>query len=344
MSLIVADRPGPPNSITFESGARIYLIGDERYWSVTSALKGVEKEGLVHGAGYAAADAALADVTRIAVAVKVDPCGRSYSKCKHPDGDRSDCCPCWECQTCARRWIAEAHIRKSVRRSDEGIRAHKFVDWWANRDGEQRGYDDDIAPYVRAFLAFIERYGLTPESFLVTERTGVNKIYRYAGTLDAIIRFRARATPEAAKLVARVLGITAEAAIATDAFVDLLVDFKTAEKIDAPFRPEHALQTAPYRRFTGLLMKGFDDEEPMPATNGAGIALLRPDEAVFRPVVTDDAAFTAFLHYLRGFEWVMEHGNNAILIAAFPLLKEPKPEPKRRARAKKPPIDETPAA
>lgn len=343
IDLTVADREGPTGSITYESGARVYLIGEERYWSVTTALSGVEREGLIRGAGYAAADAALGDLNRITVAVKVDPCGRSYSRCRHDDG-RGDCCACQNCQACVRKWIAEALWRKTARRSDEGIRAHKFIAWWAARDGEKRGYDDDIAPYVHAFLAFVDEYGLTPESFLLSERTGVNRVYGYAGTLDAIVRFRARATVAAAKLVARLLGITAEEAIANDAFCDLLVDFKTHEKLETVFYPEHALQTAAYRRFTSLRVPDFDDEESMPPTDGAAIVMLRPDIAVIRPVVTDDDAFRAFLNYLRGWEWLVEHGNDSVAERAFPLRKPEKPKRARRARAKTPPSGEAPAA
>lgn len=333
--------------ITHDDGQRFYTVGTGdlalQLWSVTTAIGVVSKEGLVRWAAGLAADAAFAELPTVVASSRRRACGNTHNRCYEKHGRDNTCprCACGECRDCVRKWIVNRHYAEKSRRADEGKRTHDVIEWWALHDGQIRSHDADIAPYVKAFLALVVEYGLTPESFLMSEAIGVNRAEMYAGTLDCIIRVDARASDAAADLVARVLGITVEQAITDSAVVDLVGDFKTREKELTPdrspeFWAEQALQVTAYRSVETVQIKGTDIEVPMPATDGGLLIQLRPDGATPRLVVTNEATFAAFLCALNLYRWFTDFGTASVSVRSFPLIKPAKKAaPRKTAAAKK---------
>lgn len=330
---------GPPNAITDdETGLRWYVFGDERFLSVTSAFHAIAKGGLVIWSATLAAENAFIELPTIVTASRKKPCERTSNRCKHDDW-RIKCerCPCGECKACVTKWLADRHRVESRRRADEGTRTHDVIEWWVLHGGEIRGHDNDIRPYVAAFEAWVAEYGLTPDSFLFTEGTVINRADRFAGTTDGAIRFDSTATEASAKLVARVLRARGEyahiktgaalvkAVVRDGRSVVLLVDWKTREKPEPRFYPEQALQLTGYRWSPMIRIKGTDVEVPMPDTDGGVIVQLRPDGATPRLAVTDERTYAAFLNALNLCRWFIEDGAAAVSSRSFSLERKDDP-------------------
>lgn len=334
---------GPANSSIDETtGDRWYHF--EKYGrllSVTTAFRSIAKSGLVIWSAQLAAAAAFTELPTVLTASRTKPCGKTTSMCRKTHDWQTTCerCPCGTCRPCVQKWLADRHMAESSRRADEGTRVHDVIEWWSFH-GEYRGYDPDVAPYVNAFKAFVDEYGLTPDSFLMAEATVVNPADQYAGTTDGMIRFHAERTEAAAKLVARVFRARGEyghlktgkalvrAVIRDKRYVDLLVDWKTREKEGAKFYPENALQLAGYRMAPIVRIKNTETYVDMPDTDGALVVQLRPDGATPRLVVADDTTYGAFLAALRLYLWLSEAGSKAIGAYTFPLdLKSDEPAP-----------------
>jgi len=330
---------GPANSETDETtGDRWYYFEPYgRLMSVTTAFRSIAKSGLVIWSAQLAAAAAFNELPTVVSASRKKPCGNTYSQCRRRSHDwQSTCekCPCEKCRACIERWLTDRHQAESARRADEGGRTHNVIEWWSYH-GVIRGHDADVAPYVQAFLAFAEEYGLTPDSFLMAEATVINPADRYAGTTDGIIRFHAERSEAAAKLVARVLRAAGEysriktgkalvrAVVRDKRHVDLIVDWKTREKEEVKFYPENAMQVAGYRMAPIVRIKGTEQYMPMPDTHGGLVVQLRPDGATPRLAVTDEVTYGAFLHALPLSIWLAEYGSRAIGAYTFPLDLKP---------------------
>jgi hypothetical protein len=348
---------GPAYATTDDDGHRWYVFPDDpqRYLSVSTATGVIGSEGLMVWAASLAATAAFIELPTILTASRKKPCERTYNQCAKEHGWQARCdrCPCAVCRACVAKWLRDLHRAESSRRADEGTRVHDVIEWWALHDGQIKDHGEDIAPYVRAFLAFVAEYGLTPASFLMSEGTVINRAHRYAGTSDGIIRFDARATKAAAELVARVRFAIGEypehaedrdallaAVVADHRTVDLVFDAKTKEKTKeeakgrVDFYAEHALQVTGYRHAPVVRIKGTTVEVAMPDTDGGLILQLRPDGCTARLMVTDDATFEAFLNAVGLCRWLLELGAKATQVGAFPL--PPKAaRPRKAAPAKK---------
>ena len=240
------------------------------------------------------------------------------------------------------RWLTERHIAVKSRRADEGKRTHHWIDEWVLSGGVMAPFPDDIAPYVRAFLAFVKAYGLTPESWLFSEAIVINRAEQYAGQTDGAIRFDANATDAAAELAAMVHQQPVSVCRQRGLVADVLVDFKTKE--DPPekavkFYDEVALQLTGYRHAPTIYIRRSGQAEPMPDTHGAMAVQLRPDMAVPRLCVTDERTLAAFLCALQLYRWRIEFGTASVSSRSFKVPAEPKPATTkaatRRAPAKK---------
>lgn len=341
-------RPNPANTVTDEeSGERWYILpdgngGELRLLSVTTAFKVIAKIGLDIWKNEYTADAAFDELPTVVTASRKKPCGRTRAKCRSHETWESGCptCRCGVCRACVVAWLASRHKAHSERRGDEGRRMHDVIEWWSKHN-EIRPYDADIAPYVAAFLAFVEAYGLCPESFLMCEATCVNKADNYAGTTDGVVRFEAVASPEAAKLVARILRFNGEyphlktsdaiqrAVVRDKRVVEVVIDWKTREKTleDGParFYPEQALQIAGYRWAPRVRIKATDQFVDMPNTDGGVVIQLRLDGATARPVVCDEETYNGFLHALGLYLWLAEKGSRAVGVNTFALTRKDGP-------------------
>lgn len=329
-----------PQQTTAEEGSRTYTVGDEEFWSVTTATSIIDKPALQTWAAGLAATTAYTELPTVVAAARRRPCGRTTNRCGHDWRITCDRCPCRTCKACITKWVADRHIRETTRRSNEGSRTHEWIEQWVLSGGVEAPHEDDITPYVAAFLAFVAEYGLTPDSWLMTEAIVISRAERYAGTTDGVIRFAAIASPAAAELAARALSITVDQAMSEKRHVDLVVDFKTREKLDAAgkpdvrFFPEQALQIAGYRHAPVAWIRRLGLEEPMPDTDGGLLVQLNPAGATPRLVVCDEATHEAFILALRLFEWVNNHGTAAVSTRSFPLPKpKAKPAAKPRNRA-----------
>jgi hypothetical protein len=337
---------GPAYSKTDDEGHRWYVFPDDpqRYLSVSTATGVIGSERLMIWAAKLAAEAAFVELPTIVTASRRKSCERTWNRCRKEHDWRERCgrCPCDTCRTCVAKWLRDRHVAESSRRSDEGTRTHDVIEWWSLH-GQVRDHKPDIAPYVAAFLAFVAEYGLTPESFLVSECTVISRAHKYAGTCDGIVRIVAAATPAAAELVARMLFARGEyqqfgedrdgllaAVVADNRQVDLVFDNKTQEKTRerANWYPDQALQVTGYRWAPVIRIKPTGEEVAMPDTDGGLILQLRPDGCTPRLVVSDEASFEAFLHAAELCRWLLELGPKAVQVGSFPL---PKKAPARRA-------------
>jgi hypothetical protein len=322
-------RRGPVNALTDEKG-RFYEhpITGERFISVTTCLKSVAKDSLIFWAAGLAAEAALDELPRLIAATLRKPCERTFNRCEHDFRMRCSECPCDTCPTCVAKWLRDRHIAESSRRADEGTRAHDVIEHWVLNDGQVRDHDEDVAPFVRQFLAFVVDHGLTPRSWEMSEATVINREHEYAGTLDQLVRFKSSDSAAAAELCAR---------LGKDEVL-LLGDSKTRGKPTAAFYPEYALQCAAYRSCTHVLLPD-GREEPLPEVDGAFVLQLRPDGYELRLVVADDSTFWAFLAVLSLARWQMQHATASVSTRSFPKPKpEPVAKPVAKATAKRVPV------
>lgn len=139
-------------------------------------------------------------------------------------------------------------------------------------------YAPDVAPRIAHFDRFLDDYKPT---FLASEAAVFNRRYRYAGTLDAIAQIGDET---------------------------LLLDVKTSRDV----YPEYALQLAAYRHAEFL---GLPDgtEAEIPATDGAAVLHISPDDYRLIRVRADEEVFRYFLYIAQAFRWQREASKTAIL-------------------------------
>lgn len=309
----------PFHSVEESDDGRWYIIDGQRLMSVTTAFNAIAKRGLVPWAGKLAAEQAFLDLPTLVVASRRRPCERTRNRCRHEPEQTCERCPCRECKACVGKWVADRHLRETSRRADEGTRVHDVAEWWSFH-GEIKDHDEDIAPYVKSFLLFVEEYGITPADVLLAEALLVHREIGAAGTTDGIIRFHAERSEAAAKLISRLTGVPWKRAQKLKLTVDLLIDYKTRENDAAKLYPEYALQLAGYRHFPVMRIKNSDHEEPVQATDGGLIVQLRPDGYTARLVVCDrDTYEHGFLPALRLYDWLVESGPASISSYTFVL-------------------------
>ncbi|MEV1315316.1 hypothetical protein AB0J14_04445 [Micromonospora arborensis] len=320
MSIQTAERVGPVfHGVEETDDRRFYLIGDHRLISTTAATGVIAKDALLRYAANQAVEAVFAELPAIVIASRMKACGNTRNRCEHDRNERCDRCPCVECKACVANWLADRHKAHSARRADEGTRTHDVAEWWSYT-GEIKPYDQDIAPYVKAFEAFVAEYGLTPDSVLLSEALVVNRGAGYAGTTDGVVRFDAAATEAAAKLVSRVTGVSWKKAAKLGLTVDLIIDYKTREGEKPKFYPEQALQLTGYRHAPILRIKNSDIERPMLPTDGGLIVQLRPDGVSARLAVTTERTYRrGFLYALGLTKWLIEEGPAAVSSHTFVL-------------------------
>jgi hypothetical protein len=318
----------PPANAEQTDHGRFYVhpVTDERFMSVTTALKATPKDGLPPWAAGLAAAMAFTELPRLVVASRKRACGRSYARCEHDYTAPCDGCPCGDCRECVEKVLKNQHWVESSRRADEGTRVHKAIEHWVLHDGVWPTVDDDIKPYLKTFLQFVVDYGLTPESWEMTEGTILNRADGWGGTLDAHLRISWGRTELADDFCARLDAAGRDVVVTADA--------KTREKPKPQLYEDHSMQLAAYRRGEVILLRD-GTEHPLPATDGGAILQLRPDGYLFRPVVTDDDTYGAFLGALRTYRWIVERGAASISSRSFPLpeaYKRDKANRKARAR------------
>lgn len=336
--------PARPVPIEAEGDWYTHPTTGEKFLRVTSALKVMPKEGLVPWAAGLTAKAAFAELPRVVAASRTRACGRTYARCGHDYRERCEGCPCGDCRDCMVKLLRNLHWVEKTRRADEGTRAHKAIEQWVLSGGVWPRLDDDIKPYIASFRKFVTDYGLTPESWEMTEATIINRTHGWGGTLDGQLRIRWGVTELADDFCARLcayLGKPPSDVLVTE-------DNKTREDPAAQLYQDHSAQLAAYRRGQFILFRD-GTEVPLPPTDGGALLQLRPfgestedgDEEdggcyTFRPLVTDDHTYQAFLGSLTAYRWVVERGSASIAVKSFPLPEEYKRDKRnRKAREKR---------
>jgi hypothetical protein len=326
-------REFPFHSVEESDDGRWYIIDGQRLMSVTTAFNAIAKRGLIPWAAGLTAEQAFADLPTLVSASRRPLCENTWSRCRHEPGESCDRCPCRVCRLCVQKWLADRHVRETARRADEGQRVHDVAEWWSYH-GEIKDHDTDIAPYVKSFQEFTADYGIVPDDFLLAEALLVHRDIESAGQTDGVVRIHAERSPEAAKLISRILThrgkpVSWKQAQKRKLTVDLILDYKSRETTvdddgeihgSAKFYPENALQLAGYRHFPIIRVKNSDTEVPMLPTDGGIIVQLRPDGYTLRPVVCDrDTYERGFLHALALYRWLTESGPASVSTRTFVL-------------------------
>ncbi|GAA0495185.1 hypothetical protein Ade02nite_19080 [Paractinoplanes deccanensis] len=315
----VLTREFPFHSVEESDDGRWYIIDGQRLMSVTTAFKAAAKRGLVEKSASLSAELAFDQIPLIVSASRRKPCGNTWSRCKHEDGESCERCPCRVCRACVQRWIAEQHNREWGRRADEGVRVHDVAEWWSYH-GEIKDHDADIAGYVTSFQSYVADYGITPDDVLLAEALLVHRKIGAAGQTDGIVRIHAERTEKAAKLVSRLTQTNWRKAQKQKLTLDVLFDIKTREAEEPKFYPENALQLAGYRHFPVIRVKNSDTEVPMLPVDAGVIVQLLPHDYAVRPVVCDRATYeNGFLPHLNAYRWTTEDGAAAVSSRTFVL-------------------------
>jgi hypothetical protein len=184
-------------------------------------------------------------------------------------------------------WLRRAPTRKKDERADIGSAVHRIIEAHVLGEPipEDLVNDDEMAPYLRNFLRFVEEWQVT---FEASEMVVGNRTAGYAGTLDYLLR---------SPLIADRLDI--------DPATALMGDTKTGGELDVKgVYPEAALQMSAYRKAEVAWLRDGTNV-PMPATHSTGVVLhLRPEGYRLIPVVCDDRVFAAFRIVQQAADWV----------------------------------------
>lgn len=272
---------GPANAETNpDTGSRFYIhpITGERFVSVTTILQVIAKEALPYWAAKVTAEHAMANLPKLVKSVRRKPC-------EMKGDDR-----CGICADCVLLELRRTPDRERDAAGDRGTRIHHVAEQHVLH-GHVIGHDDDIAAQVRQYLRFRDQF--QPE-YEASELTVINRTYRYAGTLDAILRLGA-CPPKYRDLVG----------------VPMVADIKSGKSC---YR-EYALQLAAYRQGEAVLLPD-GTEHPLPPTNEIGMLLhIRPEDYWVRPVNIGERTFIAFLGVLDQWQWQQEE--NPIMRAMY---------------------------
>lgn len=339
----------PSDLIVETPNGRFYEIDGSLYPSVTNVIDPLAE--LEEWVAWETAGAALDQLPVLLGALLRPECGRARSgHGSHSFGDPCTAlCPCGTCVSCVRLRLSRTHREISSRRAKEGSDLHDYVERWVLSDGRVKiSVRPEVQPYVDAFHAMCEAYGLTPESWIFVEAVAFNAEHGYAGTTDGAVRVYARASDVAARDVAAVLRISVEEALRADRHADVMIDTKTKEKPLTPGRsaklyPSHSLQLAAYYACPKIQIKKTTVFLEMPPLDGAVLIQLRPPTEddpgfTFRPVDAGPETLTAFLAQKQIMTWLRERGTASVSPRGFKPVKEPKP---RKRASKK--INDAPA-
>lgn len=250
----------------------------ERYWSVTTIIKGglpapaLMQWGMKSVAEYAAVNHRQVSAMLSAVRLAKDDLGKYAGVISDPDAVGS-----------VVDWLKGAPYRERERKADLGSAVHEEAEAYVL--GQPRPEPSaDVAPYVSAFRQFLSDFGpeyVRLEEWHLAEASVYNRSESYAGTLDAI---------------ADLPGLGR-----------VLIDYKTSNGVYS----ETAMQLAAYRHaeFIGL---PDGTEWPMPEVDGCCVLHLRPDGYALLPVIADEQVFLAFKYVREVFRWMEETSKGVI--------------------------------
>lgn len=286
---------------------------EERFRSVTAPLGRWDKDGLLPWAGLLAGQSAFEELPRLVAALTIEDCGRTY----HPNCDTHgwdvQCpqCRCKRCEPCVIRWLRDRHEAESRRRRDEGTRIHTIADHWAST-GVWLVPDEDIRAYIESFKLFVAEYGIRPDDYELLEARVINRTYKYAGTLDAVVNIYRDRSAAAYNLMDR---LTPDGQPRVQQ-ARVLVDYKSREKPDRQLYLDQPPQLAGYRFGETLVLKD-GTELPMLQVDACAVIQIRPEKTELCLMLAEEPEFATFLALLQADEWALDRGRRAIGARTF---------------------------
>ena len=150
-------------------------IPDPGLISVTNAQGVIAKPALVPAAAKATAQAAW-DRLPLMVATSRQPIDGPCAKARVADR-------CGRCRFCITAAIKAEHRNEWERAADLGSAVHAHAH--AHVLGQPMPYDEDVAPFIRQHIAFLQAWRIDPDRHVeAAELTVVSRRHGYAGTGD----------------------------------------------------------------------------------------------------------------------------------------------------------------
>jgi len=321
----------PANRLTNVAGGKYYQhpVTGEKFDSVTTILDLIDKAALKQWAANLSADFVIEHLPQFTAAILTPECGNTNNRChlKHGRDQRCERCPCGRCLPCWRRRAAYRHSFESSRRAEEGTEVHQAIHLWITTGGQVMSMSELAKPYFGSFLAWVHEYDLHPNGqpgqgdWEQLEITLLNREHMYAGTSDGAVWIRRGRTEAADAVVDRIGGPNAEKVL-------VRVDYKTREKTKEALYNDMPMQGVAYERCTRAMLADGREFDP-PSTHARAVLQLRPLEACteaglpvysFKPMLTDDSTFEAFLGVLRAYRWITGPGKNAFDMSVWAAI------------------------
>lgn len=150
-------------------------FGDDLLMSVTNAQSVVAKPALVPAAVKVTAEAAWSWLPRMVVTSRQDPAG--------PCAKRRVAERCGACRFCVTAAIKAHHRNEWDIKADFGSLVHDYAH--AHVVGEPRVPNEDVVPFIRQYLLFLDRWGIDLDRHVeAAETTILSRKHGYAGTGD----------------------------------------------------------------------------------------------------------------------------------------------------------------
>lgn len=222
----------------------VYMTPDHRYYlngqgpvpSVTTVIGVLDKPAVVAWKARATADAIISNWPHV-------------SKLIAEEG-----------QDAAAKWGVREADKARDTAAALGTSVHRLADLigTGGSDDGSEGFhiDTGTLPYVRAFQAFLARYGGSQS--IVSSEKAVWSANGYAGTYDLLMQLPAQV----------------EAGYTGDETELWLIDIKTSKA----YYPEYGLQLAGYRWADSIVLPHTPVVYPMPQVQRTGVLHLRPDQ------------------------------------------------------------------
>lgn len=229
---------------------RYYVWDDQKFPSVTTILgKAIAKPGLVPWAAKMVAEGAIRDYDYWTAL---------------PDDE-------------AVAYLSNLPNARRNSAANLGSSLHAAAEAYSKGEEPVKTPSDRAVPYLVGFNQFLVDF---KPKFIATEQPIFNRTYKYAGTLDALVR----------------IGRTT-----------WILDTKTGNRV----YPEVALQLAAYAN-AEFMGKANGEEEPLPPIKKGGVVHLTPNGYHFLPVRIDGEIFDTFLSAIDMFHWSWGLGNTVI--------------------------------
>lgn len=279
-------------------------FGDHLYISITNAQDVVAKPALVPGAVKVTAETAwqlLPTMVRLSRQPPDGPNGCAKKRVAER---------CGNCRFCLTAALKAEHRNQWESKADFGTLVHAHAH--AHVTGRPMPPNDDVEPFLREYLRFLDAWGIDLDRHIVAaETTVLDRDNGYAGTGDLWVQLPL--TPSGAPSKRRHLW---------------LLDLKTSlTKPATTVYAEQVLQLAGLR-FAPKAVLVDDTEVDVPQFAGAALLNLRAAEHALIPLPADESAHRAFLHAV-GLQRFFHADVDTKAWA--PLAAPPVPEPKTKA-------------